>query len=332
MQAEIDQWPKTIFPQYGIRVLDLVPDEIRADRWYADTDKGKKILDAYEDVQMLWQDFDVAEYLARHGYRRIPRMIRTLYGDPYVHVHDKWFVLTDWIDGRKLRFSPEDVLPAIRNLAAVHQALRGFEYFEYMEDGLSKPQLQWAEIMRASISDMESALLEWKKIAQKDLIQTRFLEQSELLQNQIRHVSSAFGSENMTIDPLDRCVGGAPFDQQWMSPSGKVYFRQVPKPIEDTPVFDLARCCLYAVEQGHSDAIADLIQEYEKIRELSEMELRQIATYASFPHGLWKLFYLYRRRRASMEQLHGLFRQTLDQYRQRDQQFAPYRNRLLQER
>src|SRR6202035_127404 len=109
----------------------------------------------------------VTEYLAKNGYRRTPRLIRTLYYDFYSKVDDFWYGLTDYIKGRSLQYTPSEVLPAVRNLSQLHEALQGFE----VNMDRSPSTRSWDNVMDRSVRDMHLALQSWEHQISKDPLQ-----------------------------------------------------------------------------------------------------------------------------------------------------------------
>jgi hypothetical protein len=303
MQTSLDPWVKTVLSQYTFRVLGFVPiaDSTRQASCVIETDKGTKCIHTYHDEQELRLDYAVAEYMAGRGFRRIPRMIRNKYGDPFVLCENAWYACTDEVEGRPLRFSPEDVLPLARDLAWIHEAIQGFP----LEQGRDRYPVTWKTMMLRAVQDWKQTLEEWQRGTVRDGFQTQVLTNETWMNDHMRRVTRAFGSQP---EPKSaRCLGEVRLEQFVMGTNNRLYMTTWPRPYPDSPLYDLAKLCLSALDQGYPEAVPDILREYQTIRALSDLEREQIRTYLLFPHTNWKLLYLYQRRRAPSGQLQALF-------------------------
>jgi hypothetical protein len=310
MQTSVERWAQGVLPHYKFRVLGRKQVLNRQDEIVFDTDQGEKLVKIYQDVNEFRLDYAVSEYIATHGFRRLPRLIRTIYGDPCIFFEETWFGFTDEMEGRPLQFTPEDVLPFARTLALIHQAVQGFP----LEDSIAVKT--WRDVMLTSVNDVKQSFDEWGKSPKRDPFQNLFMQHADGYAVHARKVLQVFESRSDLT--TTRCLGNVRFDDYRIGSNGKVYMRTIPRPYADTPVYDLAKLCLFALDQGHPDAIPDILREYRTVAVINDQEHEQIKTYLSFPHSDWKLFYLYRRKRGTPEQLAALLQKEQEKNRERE--------------
>ena len=115
-----------IMAGFGLKVLSY---ETYRGIWRVQTEIGYKYLKRsklnQEEVRFI---FEVLEYLNGRGFRRAPRLILNLKGEPFAQDETGLFVLTDWQFSNELDFRIlMDLRAAARFLAEFHLAGQGFE-------------------------------------------------------------------------------------------------------------------------------------------------------------------------------------------------------------
>jgi len=93
-----------------------------------ETDVGTKCLYIRTfSPKTVFRLFLVTEYIAQQGLKKVPRFIRTKYGEPYQKSGRRFYWVADWIFGRSVNpLDQNDMVKTARKLAEFHGASKGF--------------------------------------------------------------------------------------------------------------------------------------------------------------------------------------------------------------
>src|SRR3569833_3181910 len=138
---QLDVILDSVLPRYGYRVMGIVP--LDGQNCLVDSDRGVKRLRIDTDERRVLHRHALWEHLAKQGFCRGPRHIRTLYGEAMLAIGGKIYTLSDERDGRIPEIMPLDMRLVGRNLARLHQAAGGLQLPE--ELALPKRRGTWLE-------------------------------------------------------------------------------------------------------------------------------------------------------------------------------------------
>ncbi|MEL7566744.1 MAG: hypothetical protein AAGU27_17945 [Dehalobacterium sp.] len=117
----------SVLEQWDFSILNVKP---HGSVTKLETDVGAKCLQTRDEFSKdIFYYFLLLEHLAQQGFKRIPRFIRTRYGEPYIKTVGRCYWVTDWIYGRYINLKDQDdVVKSVQALARFHTASGGF-YF-----------------------------------------------------------------------------------------------------------------------------------------------------------------------------------------------------------
>ncbi|MGZ4106565.1 MAG: hypothetical protein ACXVO1_04380, partial [Tumebacillaceae bacterium] len=171
----------SVLPRYGLGVRGIVPLDERT--CLVDSDRGVKRLRIDTEARRVKRRHALWEHLAKQGFRRIPRHIRTLYGEWMVEADDLVFTLSDDWEGRELDVMPLDMRLAGRNLARLHQAVKGLQLPE--DIALPKRHGTWLDRFSRAGDELQEKVNAWAEMGQRNLLQESFLRNAEWITEQI---------------------------------------------------------------------------------------------------------------------------------------------------
>jgi hypothetical protein len=111
----------SVTPQYAFRVMEwswISPTECRMI-----TDRGRKLLQLHESYAVAQTRGQLLDALSRQRFRRVPRFIRTQFGDSVVSTRVCACTVTDDWARRQVSASLDDLKDAAYNLGSMHRAM-----------------------------------------------------------------------------------------------------------------------------------------------------------------------------------------------------------------
>lgn len=335
-EAELKYLEDVILREYDLRSVKRIRGGPRA--WKVTTDRGDRFLKlarcTREELDFVRQ---VLEHTVNHGYRRVARFLITKFGDPFIHDGPNFYYLTDWIEGKQCSLSKLPHLEeAVFTLAEFHQAAQDFTYRKPNTDGQREKQVrqEWGTWQKA-----------FEEKAGRIQIVARGFEQKNSVGNQLGQLISSRASniyawaiqalsilEQANFPKLverDRknrtiCHRGYTGSNIILSKKGTgAFVVDFEHCVHDILVHDLARLMGRALPKYQWDVTIakQIVDWYNSVRSLDELELKAIVAYLAFPHRLYRFFEL-SSHRGSMEEepkLIGKFQEELLQEELRKQ-------------
>jgi hypothetical protein len=111
----------SVTPQYAFRVMEwnwISPTECRMI-----TDRGRKLLQLHESSAVAQTRGQLLDALSHQRFRRVPRFIRTQFGDSIVNTRVCACTVADDWARRQVSSSPDDLKDAAFNLGSMHRAM-----------------------------------------------------------------------------------------------------------------------------------------------------------------------------------------------------------------
>ncbi len=88
------------------------------------TNRGTKVVKSWNNIEALKEAHYYREQIAKQGFRRLDRFIRTIEGKAYISYGDIGYVLTDWLDGEAPScLQDKDMRIMGRTLATLQEAM-----------------------------------------------------------------------------------------------------------------------------------------------------------------------------------------------------------------
>lgn len=293
MQIQVEEeWIRSVFPKYNLSIYEIVPllpstDEAKS--VLVLTDKGKKELHWSQDLAGIDRLYHVLEGIAQHGYRRLPRMIRTLYGEPYVTVSDKRYWLTDHWEGRPLEWNIDDLVASVRNLAQFHRALDKWSPIIDVEDRSQ----EWSRTYRQCVLQWSESTREWSQEDQLDAFQRTWLEVAPVIIGYANEALEWIPAGSRIVSHIS--LGGYRLEDACMTRDGQLVLKRAEFLTKDAAVYDLAAFCHRMRSQGFTAELPRILHTYQEVRELSDWERQWVKAYLKFPHAVHWVYQNYRK-------------------------------------
>lgn len=147
-----------LFKAYAFEVKDISP--VR-ESYRIETSKGPLYLKKTEneEAKMLFV-VSAMEHLRRNGFPWIPRFEATLDGRLFVNCNNRVYFVSEWIEGRECDFHrPKELLTAVKTLARMHVASKGFQ-----PPPGSKVKTNWGQLPE-KLHKQTQELIKYKEIA-----------------------------------------------------------------------------------------------------------------------------------------------------------------------
>lgn len=280
--------------------LDIQSIEPVGKRWRLETDRGAKCLTRYtgDEAEILFMH-NILEYLAKRGFKRIPRLIRTRYGQPYVVGPGEYYYLSDWFEGREVDFSRREQLAlAAETLARLHQAGQGFESLEPYSRRQSS---DWLSLWKHCTQE----LVEFKEVVEQKTVRTRF--DNAYLEGADHFIAQA-------TKAIERLQDSA--YQQLLTETGQAagicHPRYEPHHLllnhrrevfvlgfehctTGLPVFDLGRFIQRVMARGGWEVSQgeEILSAYQKVCPLNRPEWEALLAFLGFPSQFWQYAHAY---------------------------------------
>lgn len=292
---------KYILSNYPYQILDITPIKFKdTDKQRAvykiDTDAGPKCLKkVYFDESNLLFVYSVMQWFHCKNIN-VPVFLPTKSKGRYVNLNNRLFILTDWIDGRKLDYDVnDDIALAARNLAKMHKCSYNFHpidgSFIRREDGnwyktFNRRQLQLLQLYNNAsvIKDKFSKIY----IDSFDYFYSRALHSVQIL-NSLDIKSLTLPAEKFnTICHLDYVNKNLIIDQR-----NDVYVIDFDKSKIDIPIHDIGTFLKRILKRSNTNWSYDILmltlKNYEIERQLDMTEIYGLYSFLEFPQKYWKI-------------------------------------------
>lgn len=292
MQSEqLDVIVESVLPRYGIGVAGVLPLDERT--LLVDTEhRGIKRLHIDTDERKVERRHALWEHLAKQGYRRVPRHIRTLYGDAVVRHGDLLYTLCDDWEGRTPDLFPLDMRLCGRNLARLHQAGKGLQPIEGA--ALPKRHGTWIERFAKAGDELQERFHAWSELRQHNPLQARFLAHYEWIAEQIGRAVEGLSAGK--YEELARqseadgefAVGDYRLSDLRIDAEGRIATLHIDDAIADLPLYDAAKFAHGLLERGEQEMARVFLDAYGEEAGMTQQQLVVLDAYLAFPHAAYR--------------------------------------------
>jgi len=279
------------------------------------TDRGTKILNIWQDIHQLEQVHYHQELLVNKGFRKMDHFIRTRDGNPYVIYKGLGYSLSDVINGMLPSIKREKDLEIVgKTLGVLHTTLA--------EIKVNKPFIRWSyhfEKGYNSLSELQSKLTNKQDKTQIDQMVLADLPSYREQINQSIQMAKRVERNSMKnqVQPI-WCHGNLALNSFKIDELGEGWITDYRIPIAEMASYDLAKLIsrLYLKNGYDFKPISLILNNYQKIKPLSTDDKLWILTYVAYPHGIWKLYQLYKfdkkeAEKENIEQYHRLIEEQI---------------------
>lgn len=276
-----------VLEQWDFKIFD-VKSQGRVTK--LETDVGTKCLqirDIFPEVVFYY--FLLLEHLSQQGLKRIPRFIRTRYGEPYIKTSERCYWVSDWIYGRHINIEDQnDLVKSVRELAEFHMASRGFYLPGEKEENFKVHNWSSNFLGRAAQITNINFQIKGPTFFKENLqvIAERAVSACKILvgpgYDQLRHQLKA---------ELSICHGAFNRDHLIIGKSGEIYLTGLVHWKRDIRLRDLADFLFIVgeINQWDNKLCQKLILNYHQISPLLSVEMELLQEYLRFPFGYWEL-------------------------------------------
>lgn len=287
---QLDVILESVLPRYDLRVRGIAPLDDRT--CLVDSDRGVKRLRMDTDEARLRKRHLLWEHLAKAGFRRVPRHIRTLHGDFSVQTDGASYTLTDEWEGRVPQMIPLDMRLAGRNLARLHQAAHGLELPH--ELALPKRHGTWLARFSKAGEELELRRAQWAELRSRNPLQEKFLQHYEWISEKIGHAVDGLeaGRYEEAAQRAEEArafaVGDYRLSDLRIDMSGRVATLYADDAVADIPLYDAAKFAHGLLERGESDMATIFLDAYAEEAGLRQEDVMILEAYFSFPHAAYR--------------------------------------------
>jgi len=320
-ELNIDTWA---LKQWDFDLYHIMP---RGKVIMLETDRGTKCLKIVQNTEHeVFHLFLLLEHLAQQGFKKVPRLIRTKFGEPYHNIGNRYYCISDWIDGRPIDLRDQnDVSKAIRQLARLHQAAKGL--ILPMEKEASFDRNNWKRdfiIIAVKLEELMPAVTgppflkqSLRMMASQAVISYRMLERAGY--HQFRQLVKR---------ELSFCHGAYHSHHVIASPSGEIFITGFDGWQRDLRLRDLVDFIrLVGSAEGWNSPIASqIIPEYAGIYPLDAAEIEIIQANLWFPVGYWQLLKQLAQENSALDQT----RERMDSFLRQEEEKQKYLAELTQ--
>ena len=308
---QLDVILDSVLPRYGYRVMGIVP--LDGQNCLVDSDRGVKRLRIDTDERRVKRRHALWEHLAKQGFRRVPRHIRTLYGEAVLAVGGKIYTLSDERDGRIPVIMPLDMRLVGRNLARLHQAAGGLQLPE--ELALPRRHGTWLERFSRAGDELSERHAAWSELRSRNPLQECFVENYDWIAEQIgRSVEGLVaGKYEETARRSEQegqfAVGEYRLHDLRINTEGRVATLNIDEAVADLPIYDAAKFAHSLIERGETEMAQMFLDAYAETLGISEQDVVILDSYLAFPHAAYRHVTQYARLRKGAE----VFAERLEQ-------------------
>ena len=281
---------QSVLPRFGYRVMGIVP--LDKQTYLVDSERGVKRLRIDTDERLIQRRHALWEHLAKQGFLRVPRHIRTLYGEALIREGEDIYTLSDEWEGRTPDVMPLDMRLLGRNLARLHQAAKGLRLPE--ELALPKRHGTWLERFTKAGDDLAKRHADWAELASRNVLHERFDVHYEWISEQIgraveglvagRYEEAARRSEQEG----EFAAGEYRLQDLRIDHEGRVATLCIDDAIADLPIYDAAKFAHSLIERGEHEMAQMFLDSYAETAGISQQDVVILDAYLTFPHAAYR--------------------------------------------
>lgn len=256
------------------------------------TNRGTKVLRAWNDIETLNEAFQFRESLVSSGFRKIDRFIRTKDGASYVNHKGLGYSLSDWIEGSIPSLDKKTDIQTLGMIVGeLHSALSKIEVKDSFEP--------WSKHFHRGREHLENT----KNHITKKVSKTRLDEQILTgIDNHLKQVNESIKmAKKVEKNAFGKglgpkwCHGNLHVNKFRIDEYGDGWIAELGIPIVEIPAYDISKLItnVYQLSGYKEEAVYLLLDNYQQFVPFKKEDKYWILTYLSYPHDIWKLLYVY---------------------------------------
>lgn len=279
--------------------------------------------------------YSVCQQLQERGLTQLPTFRVTQSGKPYFEAEGRYWILTQWVTGRKPELHQlKDVEEVTRALARLHCDLHGITS---LEGGKGKKEWKkWGELVqrgkgiyeayrksleeKASLTDFDQMVVERGREIDERLARVTQLVFSKSCQRLIKDEGEARAITYHTVKEKELLLGM----------DGQVYFTQPMRMCYDLRVKDLGKWLKRLIKKGAilEEMVPKVLSWYQAERPLSRGEKEWLLAYLLYPTKLLKMIERYFLKKKNWPEV-GYVRKLRKAFQVADRELLAYQEVLI---
>jgi|GEM_PF-2947053 len=280
------------------------------------TDRGTKVLTVWNDLETLKNSYRFKESLAKSGFRKINRFIKTKDYAPYVENQGIGYSLTDLVNGMTPTATRSQDIDLIGStLAEFHTALENSQP--------DQPFELWSRHFNQGLEHLKKVEKELNEKTNKQPLDIKLLKDMPKHLEQVKQsiLMAKKVEKNAFKNGLNVkwCHGNPQISSFRVDEYGEGWLIDLTVPVVDVPAYDLAKLIIriYKKSGYNHQLMQGLLENYQKAKQLTIEDKLWLLTYIAYPHDIWKFIYVYYRVKIPQpeeinEQYTGLIEQQIN--------------------
>lgn len=235
-------------------------------------------------------------HLQRRGFSTIPDIIKTIKGEYYIKIKEKFAYITEWIPGRVSNFdNPIELSMAARKLKELHKCSENFTINENM-----KPRIGWFSWIQVFDTRKNEILDFQHRISQKayksefDKLYLKVMpEEIDRAERSIKALASSNYRDLMYREILKRgfCHHDYANHNILIDRDNRINLIDFDYCILDTHLHDLSSLLIRAMKNGkwNGNKAEKILLDYSMGEEIGRDERILMREFIRFPQGFWQL-------------------------------------------
>ena len=291
---------KYILSNYLYDVYEIIPikfkdtDKQRAVYKFS-TDKGPKCLKKvyYDEANLLFV-YSIIEWFYQSGIN-VPRILPTISGNRFVKYNNNLFIVTEWIDGRKCDYDIDaDISMAARNLGRMHKY--SYNFLSVHGSYIRKDDINWYKSFNKKF--LQLLLFNNTALKYNDHFCRIYLENLDYFIECAQHAVYILSliNNNELMLPASKFNSICHLDyvnkNLIITGSDDLYVIDFDKSKIDIPIHDIGSFLKRILKRNSTNWDFDILlltlENYEKERSLTLIEILGLYAYLEFPQKFWK--------------------------------------------
>lgn len=276
---------KRLLASYKLKVIQVQPHE---DGYIIVTNKGKKLITIWTNVDLLRWSNTWREELAVQGHKPVQRFLTNTNKKKYIRYQGKYFVLSDFCDGRTIDLQSEDECSAVGEVfAKFHKALDRIDQKMTIEisgslneDYFTQGSTMIKQVIKTIEEKSRPTLIDEMIYANLPLLYKRFRRAHQLwegIQDSIIYFPVSFSKFNLNQIAKE--------ENDWYIQGG--INQSLSTMHQDT--VHLIRD-IYQKSEWKLQSVISFLEGYNRQRKLSDNELIYVLVQFAIPWDVWAHF------------------------------------------
>jgi len=297
----IQEIREKVLSNYPYEVYDIIPikfkdtEKQRAVYKFQSSDGPKCLKKVYYDEKNLLFVYSVIQWFYCFGIG-VTKLLPTKSGERFVKYKDNYFIVTDWIDGRRCDYDIDsDISSAARNLGKMHRCSYGFKPIE--GSFIRKEEGSWQKTFNKRF--LQLIQFYNRAVNSKDKFFRNYIKSFDYFSNRAKHAVHILNmiDEKKLMEPVNVYNTVCHLDyvnkNLIFTRTGDLYVIDFDKSKIDIPVHDIGSFLKRILKRNNTswdyNVLMLTLENYEKERPLTQTELLALFAFLEFPQKYWKI-------------------------------------------